>query len=424
VDAGGKGTEGASPRTDEAMAGFRIALLTGGQDRHYSYGLATALAPKRVGVDFVGSDELDSPELRATPSLSFLNLRGSQERNASRVAKVERVLRYYGRLLKYAAVAEPEIFHVLWNNKIEAFDRTLLMIYYRLLGKRIVHTAHNVNAARRDSKDGLLNRLTLKTQYRLCHNVFVHTEKMKQELHEQFGVREDRVTVIPYGINNAVPDTALTPREARARLGLAESDRAILFFGQIGHYKGLDYLVTAFEQLLASDPRYRLVVAGKPKPGAREYWDELRTRLEPHVAAGRAILNVRFIPDAETELYFKGTDLFVLPYREIFQSGILFLGYSFGLPAVAADVGALRDDVIEGKTGFLCRPHDPDHLSKTIATYFESPLYADLERRRVEIRDYVTSQHSWDVVADMTRDVYLRLLKSRGGSPQGEHSHA
>ena len=53
---------------------------------------------------------------------------------------------YYAKLIRYAATAKPKIFHILWNNKFELFDRTVLMLYYRLLGKRIVLTAHNVNA--------------------------------------------------------------------------------------------------------------------------------------------------------------------------------------------------------------------------------------------------------------------------------------
>ena len=45
------------------------------------------------------------------------------------------MLLYYARLIRYAATAKPKIFHILWNNKFESFDRTLLMLYYRLLGK-------------------------------------------------------------------------------------------------------------------------------------------------------------------------------------------------------------------------------------------------------------------------------------------------
>jgi glycosyltransferase involved in cell wall biosynthesis len=237
-------------------------------------------------------------------------------------------------------------------------------------------------------------------------------------------VRENRVSVIPYGINNAVPNSALTPRQAKQQFGIADGDKTILFFGQIAPYKGLDYLVDAFETLTTADPAYRLIVAGKPKPGADQYWLDVRNRLQPHVDRGRAILDARYIPDDKAEVYFKAADVLVLPYREIFQSGILFFGYSFGLPVVASDVGSLRDDVIDGKTGFLSRPQDPEDLARTLAAYFDSELFANLETRRAEIREFVTSRHSWDTVAELTRDVYARLQLGTTGSSETGLSHA
>ena len=98
------------------------------------------------------------------------------------MAKMRRVLRYYLRLIRYAATAKPKLFHILWNNKFQFFDRTLLMLYYKLLGKKIVFTAHNVNAGKRDSNDSWLNRLSLKVQYNLSDHIFVHTNGMKNEL--------------------------------------------------------------------------------------------------------------------------------------------------------------------------------------------------------------------------------------------------
>ncbi len=136
---------------------------------------------------------------------------------------------YYAKLIRYAARSKPKIFHILWNNKFEFFDRTVLMLYYKALGKKIAFTAHNVNQARRDSKDSLFNRLTLKIQYRLCDHIFVHTQKMKSELCHNFGVAEKVVTVIRHPINNAFPDTELTPTEAKRRLGLRDDERATCF---------------------------------------------------------------------------------------------------------------------------------------------------------------------------------------------------
>jgi len=189
--------------------GGKAALLTGGFDKPYVFGLARALASKGLCLDVVGGDDVDSPEMHTTAGLNFVNLRGSKAQT-SIASKISRVLIYYVRLIRYAAIAEPKLFHILWNNKFESFDRTLLMLYYKLLGKKIVLTAHNVNAGKRDHNDSLLNRLTLRAQYRFANHIFVHTEKMKHELIQEFGVREGAVSVIPFGINNSVPQTGLT----------------------------------------------------------------------------------------------------------------------------------------------------------------------------------------------------------------------
>src|ERR1041384_6151857 len=165
-------------------------------------GVAAELLSKGVSLDVIGSDELACAELRDKPGLNFLNLRGDQRSNASFTDKMLRVIRYYAKLIGYAATAKPKIFHVLWNNKFETFDRTLLMLYYRFLGKRVVLTAHNVNADKRDSKDTFVNRLTLRIQYRLADAAFLHTPQAQIELLNAFGVKESRVTVIPFGINN------------------------------------------------------------------------------------------------------------------------------------------------------------------------------------------------------------------------------
>ena len=156
------------------------------------------------------------------------------------------VLIYYCRLACYAATCKPKVFHILWNNRFEWFDRTVLMAYYKLLGKRVALTAHNVNAGTRDCTDTPLNRFTLRVQYRLADHIFVHTEQMRAALLTEFGVRSRSVSIIRYGINNAVPDTGLTPREAKERLGIRSDERTILFFGNIAPYKGLEYLVEAF----------------------------------------------------------------------------------------------------------------------------------------------------------------------------------
>ena len=88
-----------------------------------------------------------------------------------------------------------------------------------------------------------------------------------------------------------------------------------------------------------------------------------------------------------------------------------FLAYAFGLPVIAADVGSLREDIVEGRTGFLFRPQDSADLATTIKRYFCSDLYGSLSSRRQDIRNYATERHSWDGVSTITRNVYAQLLE-------------
>jgi glycosyltransferase involved in cell wall biosynthesis len=388
-----------------------VALLTGGGDRPYALGLATALTSAGVSIDFIGSDDLKAPAVLDHPRVNFLNLRADQSPEASISRKIARVLSYYWRLICYAATAKPKIFHVLWNNKFEVFDRTLLMLYYRLLGKKVVLTVHNVNIGMRDSNDSWSNRLSLKIQYQLSDHIFVHTEKMKRELVSEFGVHETNVSVIPFGINNTVPNTALSSAGAKQNLGINEGDRTLLFFGNIAPYKGLEYLINAFVELLKQDETYRLIIVGKPK-GPRGYWNQIQQAVTSSGIGRRTIERIEYVPDEETELFFKAADVLVLPYTHVFQSGVLFLGYSFGLPAIAADVGTLKEEVIEGETGFVFKPRDSSDLATKIDNYFSSELFSDLKNRRADIKAYANERYSWDKVAAITTTVYSDLLSS------------
>lgn len=395
-----------------------VALLTGGSDKPYALGLAGALAREGVGIEFVGSDELDCPELHALPGLRFYNLRGGQREDVGFIAKTLRIAKYYWRLLGFAATVRARLLHVLWNNKFEVLDRTLLMAYYRLLGKRIVLTAHNVNAAARDGNDTWLNRASLRLQYRLCHHVFVHTDDMKRELVTDFGALSDRVSVVPFGLNDTIPTTSVTPLEARRRLGLSAQDRTLLFFGRIAPYKGLEHLVAAVVILAKAGEVVKLVIGGRVERGSDDYWRGIQHTIVREGIAHQVIQAIGFIPDEEVEQYFKAADAVALPYLRIFQSGVPFLAFSFGVPVIATDVGSLRDDVVL-ETGVLCRPGDAADLARAISVFFQSRLFRGGDLQRTRIRQYAAERHSWTAVGQRTKEVYRRLLAEPGSPPVG-----
>jgi hypothetical protein len=118
----------------------------------------------------------------------------------------------------------------------------------------------------------------------------------------------------------------------------------------------LEYLVTALQRFVARRSDYLLITAGRPK-NCPQYWAEIRQAIQENLrtsgkeayCSGRSSSPMR-----KPSIFQSGRrgGLEVLPYRHIYQSGILFLGYRFGLRALAADVGSFKDEIVEGETGF------------------------------------------------------------------------
>jgi len=238
--------------------------------------------------------------------------------------------------------------------------------------------------------------------------LFVHTPQMKQELNSHFAVPDGKISVIPFGINSTLPKTALTSLEAKRHLGMAGNEKVVLFFGNIAPYKGLEFLVEALSLISPSASDYRLIIAGRPKDSS-SYWQDVQKLIRESGLQPLVIERTHFIPDDEAEVYFKAADVLVLPYTHVFQSGVLFLAYDFGLPVIASDVGSLREDIIEGRTGYVCQPKDHASLAHALRTYFASELYGELANRRAAIRDFANDRHSWERVGAITKDVYEQL---------------
>ena len=389
-----------------------VVLLTAGQDPSYVFGLTITLSQRGIHVHVVGNDRVDDPEFHKSDRITFVDCGGIQA-NAGSLAKLWQLTLYYARLIAYVTFRSPKIVHILWNSKLEYFDRTLLTLYFKLIGKKVVLTAHNVNKAKRDSCDSFLNRVTLRIQYRLLDRIFLHTEKMKGELAQEFGVSPAKVAVMPFPMNIHVPNTELTVSEAKQKLGLRPHEHTILFFGRIVPYKGLECLVDAFHRFARRDANCRLIIAGEPMKGFESYMQDVRRAIAEGEGADRIRCELEYIPDSETEVYFKAADVVVLPYKNIFESGVVFLAYRFGLPVIASDVGSFREELTDSGAGSVFEQGNPASLAETLGAFFQSGLYKNAASHRQRIREYGNAHHSWQIVGKITDRVYSDLLNVR-----------
>ena len=394
---------------------MRIAILNAGGQTDYLFGLVSGLARvPGLHVDAVDADS-SAGLFDRMPSVTFYNLRGGQRPSDPFLRKAFGILRYYLRLIRFAATSPAEVFHVQWENSFIVLDRTLLLWFYKALGKKIVWTAHNVDRDDRDERRSRLRAWSLRRLYHSVHAIIVHTDRMKEELCRRFDVPLGRVEVITHGMNNLVPVSGIARQAARQSLGIPLERKVLLFFGYLDHYKGVDLLIEAFAGIARRDPSLLLMINGSAKRND-DYLPSLTRRIDEAGLTGQVRLDLRFIPPEEVEPSFVAADCLVLPYRRIFQSGVVFLAFRFGLPIIATDVGNFREDIGEGVNGFVARENTPAGLAEAIDRFFASPLYLDAAVHRERIRREAERRFDWTAIAERTVAVYDRVC-----APESRH---
>ena len=246
-------------------------------------------------------------------------------------------------------------FTQIFRNAVVLFEGILLNLCFKLLARRYLYTVHNVLPHNKENSS--VFHLVYCLIYHIPDRLVVHSYLAKEQLIRQFSVPPEKISVISIGINEEISVTPLTGKDARRRLGYEDEAQLVLFFGRIDEYKGLDVLINAFDQLEL--PTTKLLIAGAFNTKA------YRRQIRAAIAAARRRTDIRLdersIPDAEVEVFFKACDVLVLPYRNIYQSGVIFLCFNFGMPIVATDVGSFRE-FIEENLGIItktqrCRWH-------------------------------------------------------------------
>lgn len=129
----------------------------------------------------------------------------------------------------------------------------------------------------------------------------------------------------------------------------------ILFFGRMNRYKGIENLY----ELVKMTPELKYVVAGKADDNDLEIIEKIGSL--PNVK-----LENRIIPYSDMHEYFYGARCIVLPYKSATQSGVILDSSKHSRPAVAFRVGALGEQIIEGKTGLLAEPENIQELANKV----------------------------------------------------------
>ncbi len=393
---------------------LRVAMIEpvgghGGMD-YYDFGLCEGLSKTEIKVTLYTCDETRRGDVAPCKiRLPYRRIYGDDPawlRGARYLrGSIEALL---GAKLGRARIAHFHFFHI---GPLELFN----VLLAKLLRLRVVVTAHDV----RSFVERLSVPWMLKTAYRLSDKVIAQSNVSERELRKVLCVSEAKITVIPHG--NYLPFIREMPTraEARARFGLSNRTQVLLFFGHIKTVKGLDILLAAMPRLVREHPETMLLVAGKVW---KDDFQRYQRQIEASGISEFCTFHSSFIPDSDVAYYYAAADAIVLPYRRIYQSGVLLMAMSYGKPVVVSDIEGMTEVVVDGNNGYVFPAGDAEALADKLIEVTSNPE----KSRRIGARafSYVQEHHDWGTIGQRTAAAYRSVKdgvshKNTGSPEQG-----
>ena len=230
---------------------------------------------------------------------------------------------------------------------------------------------------------------------------------MRDHICDIYGIEEDRVAVIPNGIDPADLQPWDAEEMGRLRRRFAEPDeKLVLLVGRLVYEKGFQVALEAMPTVIAELGNVRFLVAGS---GTHE--QELKAQAaELGLDAHGTFLG--WIGDDVLHTLYRIADLTVVP--SIYEPfGLVALeAMASGCPCLVADTGGLREVVPHEEVGLRFRSRDPHSLAEVAIRVLAD---GELGRRLVaEAYEHVRS-FDWSDVAEQTAELYGSLSVSNVG---------
>lgn len=306
------------------------------------------------------------------------------------------------------AARKVDIIHVHWPEhylrKLTKFSHWRLLVGFllTLLAAKInripvVWTVHNTSP-----HDSPVSKLVLRGFFRVwlksvdaCIYMAQATADEARYVYPQLDKLDS--ALIPHGHYKDVIDD-ISKEKAKSQLGLSDKQFAISHCGIIKEYKNTDALMDTFSELSGDD--FRLIVAGACKE--KNLLSDLMIKSSKDF---RISFENMFLTDEEMLVRVAASDLVVLPYRRVTNSGAALYALSVGRPILAPALGAFID----------LSKQFPDWVCTYKGRFSASVLNEAIDKvRSMSSKDVPDlSDFSWENIAAQTGQFYWRLLSAR-----------
>jgi len=239
-------------------------------------------------------------------------------------------------------------------------------------------------------KRSVLNSVE-KITYRCATQVYPNSKGLYDFILQQKFTQPTKLKVIGNGSSNGIDTTHFSPdavtEETKAylkqSLGIKAEDFVFLFVGRLVSDKGINELISAFDQLTHSNAKLLLVGAQEPE------LDPLRPETLEIINTNSNILSVGFQNDVRP--YFGISDCLVFPsYREGFPNVVMQAG-TMGLPSIVTNINGCNEIIEEGVNGWIIPVKDQNSLHARMEKCFQHP--EQLHQMGIKSRERMRSSY-------------------------------
>lgn len=275
---------------------------------------------------------------------------------------------------------KPLLIHIQWF-KVPYFDYYYYKLIKWLFGVKLIYTAHNILP----HNTGMKYLNIYRKAYTLFDGIIVHSENTKKELSSLCYISQDKIFVIPHGLlRMEYDDNTLKQNEVDYKKKY-DIEGKIVFasLGEQSPYKGIDLIADVWLNTpeLRDNNSLKLLIVGRQKNV--DLKDLMR--VENAVVINQQISNEEFI------YLLHHSDVYLLPYRKISQSGALFTALAECTPVLVSDAGGLAEPISVAQVGWVIKADSKEALRNQL-------LY--LSKHYYEIRDIKGDKTKWETIHD------------------------
>ena len=278
--------------------------------------------------------------------------------------------------------------------------RVLKHSYFTPLISTIHATEYGRNCGIHDDTQRYINNIEWWMAYE-SWRIIVNSEYMKGEVKHVFRVPEDKIDIIPNGVDLNKFDGY--EKDMNFRRKYAEDNEKIIFFvGRLVNEKGVHVLIDSVPKVLQYYNGAKFIIAGKGPQ-----LEHLKAKAN-YMGVSHKVYFTGYIKDEELLKIYKCADVAVFP--SLYEPfGIVALeGMVANVPVVVSDTGGLSGIVEHGVNGMKSYTGNANSLADSILEILHNPEKA--EKMKENALKKVHSIYNWKLITDKTIEVYKGII--------------